>query len=183
MRIIVIGCPRSGFRYIARVFTEAGLPVGHEHWRECGRADYTMTPQKMPVDALVLHQMRKPLDVIGSMQTIQDRSWELLMKHTSANKTHDLIERGMRAYLEWNRIAEAKADYSYRVEDLDDVWDFITSRNMLDIDEPLPDVRRNLNTRKGRYKPLEWEDLEERNLELTEKIVEYYVGLGEGRIL
>lgn len=177
MKIVIIGCPRSGFRFISRVFSEAGFILGHESWMKCGSANWMLTSKPMPADGLVLHQIRHPLDVIGSMQTITNGSWDLLMKHTSARKKHDLIERGMRAYLEWNQIAEAKAVYSYRVEDIDTAWSTIT--DIADMgDVSLSDIRRDLNSRKKKYQRPMWSDLADRDLTLSVEIAKYYRTLG-----
>jgi hypothetical protein len=173
MKVVIIGCPRSGFRYIARVFQEVGLKVEHERWMKNGIADWRMTPEEMPPDVLVLHQLRHPLDTIGSMQTIAAESWELLGKHTSAREKHDLITRGMRAWLEWNKLAELKAHYSYCIEDIDAQWPVIA--NMVGLgDCPLPDVRRDLNSRKKKYTLLSWADLEEKDMILSLDIGMYY---------
>ena len=178
MKLMIIGCPRSGFRYISTVFRKAGLAIGHEVWGADGTANYTLTPRQMPDDAVILHQVRHPLDVIGSMKTINDRSWDILMRDTTARKKHGLIERGMRVYMEWNKLAALRSVLSYRVEDIDTIWSTLAVLVGLG-DVSLPDVKRDLNSRKKLYQRPLWVDLQDRDLGLALEIATYYRTLGE----
>lgn len=77
---VVTGCGRSGTSYAATVLTAAGIPCGHEelfHPRvrslpdfgtRRGDASWLAAPfvSKLPDGTVVLHQVRDPVQVIGS---------------------------------------------------------------------------------------------------------------------
>lgn len=179
--IIIIGCPRSALRFIADTFTQAGLDVKHEQHGEDGIASWKRTNQEPPEGVLVLHQFRDPLATISSMQVISDNSWSYLIEETSAEESQDVVERGMRVYLDWNRLAEERADYSYRVEDIDNEWETLSGLAGVP-GVPLPDVDREKNSRKQKYIPLLWSDLGERDIELSLEIAAYY-GISDYRTI
>jgi len=86
LRFLVTGCSRSGTGYAARLFSEMGIPCGHEaifnihHLRPrhsvppfgqsrwTGDASFLAAPflETLPRPTLVLHQLRHPLAVIRS---------------------------------------------------------------------------------------------------------------------
>lgn len=175
--IIIIGCPRSGLRFIADTFSQAGLDIKHEQRGADGIASWKMTDRALPKDAIVLHQIRDHHDTIGSMQTLLAASWDRLMQATSAKENQDLLERGMRVYLDWNRLAADKAVYSYRVEDIDSEWETISSLAGIP-GVPLPDVGKEKNSRKDKYDPVSSVDLEAINPELSVEVAMYYLMLG-----
>ena len=173
---VIIGCPRSGFSYTTTVLRQAGLMVNHERWDDAGIIGWQMTCEELPSDAVVLHQVRHPLNVIGSMQIISGNSWRLLCEHTSAKMEMEVVERGMRAYLGWNRLAESKAQYSYRVEDIATEWPRICELAGLG-DTPLPGVNKAMNHRRN-YTRQTWADLHDINVDLALDIAAYYRTLG-----
>jgi hypothetical protein len=81
LRYIVAGLPRSGTKYISKVFTSLGLDCGHERhfgydratvervaegiW---GDASWMSAPylKALPSGTVVLHQMRNPINVLNS---------------------------------------------------------------------------------------------------------------------
>jgi len=86
VRFLVTGCSRSGTRYAARVWSELGIPCGHEtvfnifslrpgdpgpaldHPKCVGDASFLAVPflEALPAGTVVLHQLRHPLEVIRS---------------------------------------------------------------------------------------------------------------------
>jgi hypothetical protein len=86
MRFLVTGCSRSGTQYASRLWSELGIPCGHEtlfnilslrpgdpapriddpKWE--GDASFLAVPflESLPAGTVVLHQVRQPLDVIRS---------------------------------------------------------------------------------------------------------------------
>lgn len=91
LRFIVTGCSRSGTGYAARLFSELGIPCGHEaifnihrlrprepaplpdYSRWTGEASFLAAPflEALPRHTLVLHQLRNPLAVIRSHMGIR----------------------------------------------------------------------------------------------------------------
>jgi hypothetical protein len=91
MRFLVTGCSRSGTRYAARLWSELGVPCGHERIfnifslrpgdlgpalddpRYVGDASFLAVPflDGLPADTVVLHQVRHPVEVIRSHMGIR----------------------------------------------------------------------------------------------------------------
>ncbi len=74
----------------------------------------------------VLHQVRHPLKVIGSVLTYKQTTWTKVAKHIDipnqylhAQSIDDEIARAAHYWLKWNKRAHEVADWTYRVEDVD----------------------------------------------------------------
>lgn len=118
--IYVIGCPRSGTTFTSKVFRAAGIDVAHERQGADGVSDWREIVQEIPASAVVLHQVRHPLECITSMQTILKRSFNRLMGTNAIRGTTFSPDRRVevcaRAWLFYNVQCEAIADVSFRVE-------------------------------------------------------------------
>jgi hypothetical protein len=122
MQLAIIGCPRSGTRYITRVLRQLGVDVGHEKLRAAGTADWHLACNDLAAFDLVLHQVRNPLRFVESLTTIRrtTRHWLHLKKHLprGCRLTGDWIADGAAVWYWWNGMAEKKARFTYRVDDL-----------------------------------------------------------------
>ena len=67
---------------------------------------------------LILHQLRSPMDVIASAQTLTDGSLAYIDNKIGIRRYDDRILQGARYWLEWNKAAYRICDFSYRIEDL-----------------------------------------------------------------
>jgi len=149
-RFLVTGCGRSGTTYAASLLTELGAACGHEQvfrpqeilrgevvWPDDvpGEASWMGAPfvQGLPEGTVVLHQVREPLAVVRSflrMRFFEDPSdypeylavARAVLPELGAGAP---LERALRYWLGWNRLAERAAQtrglryLRYRVEDLD----------------------------------------------------------------
>jgi len=157
--IVVTGCARSGTGYMAKVLQAAGLDV--PHFKAAGRdgiSSDVVVPFPCLDDCLVLHQVRYPLNQISSMQTSVWYTWQYLESLIDMEGMN-LQRKCMAYWLNWNTIAQRRADFTYKVEHLDHVWTHICSLAGIE-NKGLPDVPKNTNTRKGTFDPLTWEQLE-----------------------
>ena len=128
--LAVVGCGHSGTFFIAEMFQHLGIDVRHELVGRDGVAGWNFThllraqfPEfGLPRKTVVFHQVRHPLKVISSVQSMLDQTW-IDMQDRAAyrgyswnplNDEHPV--RGMRYYLAWNCFAESIAEYRYRVE-------------------------------------------------------------------
>lgn len=130
LMIIVVGCPRSGTFFISRLFAEHGFDVGHETWGRDGTSCWQLAadddfwrrfdqcPSELRTAHPAVHQVRNPLDVIGSLFTIAESSFDQLSKAMPSAPTNTL-HRAMMAWLYWNRLAQRRASYTYRVENIE----------------------------------------------------------------
>jgi hypothetical protein len=67
---------------------------------------------------VILHQVRAPLDVIASLQTLQAGSFNYIDNKIGINQYDDRILQATRYWIEWNMAAAQMSEYSYRVEDM-----------------------------------------------------------------
>lgn len=182
LRFIVVGTGRCGTGYISQILTRMGIPCGHEwvysphprrnpHIEILGDSSAQAVPFVPDFDGFVFHQVRNPLQVIGSFigfNLFKDYRWhgpdgEFMAQHF--HFTGDELGDAMRYYVEWNQRCERQDRYfRYKVEDIDRAM----LRRMADligvrvedsaIDQALREVPTNCNTRHN-AQPLTWDDL------------------------
>lgn len=63
-----------------------------------------------------VHQVRSPLKVVSSLQTISKTSWDWLFWKMNLKMPDDLVQRGMIVYVTWNEMAARKSIGTYKVE-------------------------------------------------------------------
>ena len=129
-KCLILACPRSGTTYTAKLLCGHGLDFTHEQihgkdgaigWQYVADGKYSdMAGHRS--DRLwdkILHQVRYPLDVIGSMQKHSPQLWDFIASEIDGFPRRDQpIKRRMRFWIEWNRRAEAMASFTYKVEDV-----------------------------------------------------------------
>src|SRR3954470_22545237 len=137
-RFLVTGTFRCGLSYTARVFNRMGIACGHEwvytpdgvrRYPEIailGDASWMGVPFAKEFDGLVIHLVRHPLDVIGSLvgparlrsSLARGPEGEYLARHFVSGG--DLLDDAMRYYVSWNARSERHDAYRRcRLEDLD----------------------------------------------------------------
>jgi hypothetical protein len=138
LRFLVVGTLRCGMEYTAQVLNRMGIACGHgwaytpdrvRRYPEIailGDASPMAVPFAKDFNGLVLHQVRHPLEVIGSLvDAARSRNplthgpeGEFLARHFVARG--DALDDAMRYYVEWNTRCERHDAYRrYRIEDLD----------------------------------------------------------------
>lgn len=194
---LITGFPRSATHYTKTLMNGIGLNVKGE---EYGRTEKINPDEK--VDGVVswqhlnlhkdkidviLHQVRNPLKVLSSSQTLFNNTLRKIFKQIEAPyswgiKLHfrkfDMINEKqllyylMYSWLFWNELIEndKRVVYRYKVEEISNEWSNILDNLSLKKVE-LPEISKETNTRKGKYKNLTIEDLYETDKELTEKII------------
>jgi hypothetical protein len=170
--LVITGCARSGTQWIAKVLTQAGVDVGH--WRmlgEHGISSDLLAPLACLVGGRVLHQVRYPINQIGSMQTTHGYTWRFISQVVRFEKTDSLLQMCMKYWLVWNACAEKVGRYTYRIEDIDNEWHKVKEIAGLSESTEMPDIPRNVNTRAGRYTPITWEILEAEDAELYNRVL------------
>lgn len=70
---------------------------------------------------LVLHQVRAPLAVIGSVLTLSAGSWDYIENKIGVFHLDDPLARAMHYWIEWNDRASQIAAATVRLEDLEEV--------------------------------------------------------------
>lgn len=138
-RFLITGTARSGTLYMATALKAAGINAGHEQVFTPGSVDPVTSPKWKagevswlaapftPIDEMpVLHQVRHPLKVIGSLLRhglVQpgEGSYTLYAyRHLPGLKAlSSAIERAAYYWLHWNDLVTG-AELTYRVEALDE---------------------------------------------------------------
>ena len=193
-RILIVGCGRSGTKYIATLLTKMGLPIGHEYMRKYGIASWPFvfdTDEIPPYTSnlrfkdykykVILHQVRYPLDVIRSFHTVDPKShvWAFIKRYIpNINESDSQTLKCMKYWYYWNLEAEKISSWTYRVEnlynDFDIFCDQIKHPELIKKKHIVKELTKNVNTRKGNtkidYWQITWEDLKHEDSDLCEKI-------------
>ncbi len=183
---LVTGHPRSGTTYARRVFETAGLKVGGEGFgrhRGAETADMQgVVSWRHIVDCrsrftVIAHQVRNPLSVISSAQTLTNGAFRLMFRTAGVparwwlllklRRTFPGVTRrwaatwAMRTWVDWNEYIERDDGVviRYRVEEIAEEWPRITAALGLAGHDFPAEIPRSVNTRKGRYTPLQFDDL------------------------
>lgn len=170
--VLVTGCPRSGTRYIAQLLCACGLDVHHEGMGRDGCSSWCMA---VDTDVRcwgpsangyrfqhVFHQVRDPLPVMSSIYTHEALSWNYNF-HCIPELSRDdsLFVRTAKYWYYWNLAAEKKAELTYRVEDIDFVFEEICTRLNIPVNmEALKKVPREVGKHKRDYaRTFTWADM------------------------
>lgn len=184
-RFIVTGCPRSGTAYTAKLFSALGIRCGHEKvfgiaqaaglkpvdWSGAdGDSSFLAVPFLPVDDAVVLHQVRHPLEFARSVVGIaflSDNRREkpfptIVGRHfPEVYEPERQPERAAVLWRVWNTRAEEHADITYRLEDFD-VPLLLRLGELLELDlsedqaaQALASVPKDVN-RRNRMEKLRW---------------------------
>jgi len=166
---LITGCGRSGTKYITEVLRQCGLDVGHETLGKDGVVSsiwavydsyypsYHHQGPRPHFDT-VLHQVRHPLDTIGSLMTSSAESWYWNARHIPIDPERwSPLRKAEAYYWHWNHLVSHEAVYRYRVEDLVDCWPVVCAFVGLPTDTALPDVPKDTNHRD--HPTVQWKNL------------------------
>lgn len=172
--LLVTGCARSGTTYIAKVLKHCGLKVSHEKISPDGVVSWLMvvTSDSAPygppyVEGAykhIFHQVRCPLKTIASVYCNEPpESWRYIQKFLPQIKNTDsVLIKCVKYWIYWNLLAEAKAEFTYRVEDTEEA--LVTMGEILGIYLP-PEaahlVSKNTNHRAAYEHLYSWCELKE----------------------
>jgi hypothetical protein len=188
-RILITGCGRSGTGYISRLLSSAGLSMGHEAFGLDGISDWHLAVNDEKYEKIekfygcrfdfeiVLHQIRNPLSVISSAQTLNATpevgSWYYIAKHIPCISQNDhVLVKAMKYWVFWNMFAERRAKYTYRIEDIDIELDKIAKLIGVALDTKcLETIPRNINTRG--HSMVTWEQLRELDSAMCDEVIAY----------
>lgn len=172
--VLIIGCGRSGTAYISFILQKCGLEVRQEGFGRDGCAAWHMAvdsdnmpwgTQKGHSFRHVFHQVRDPLDVISSwyINKMSERSWNYIYKNVPQIRPDEpFLAQCAKYWYYWNLAAEKKAEWRYRIEDIELVFDEMSQR----LGVPLSNkvftlVPKDANTRLPITEKVKWSDLKE----------------------
>ena len=157
--VLVIGCARSGTTYMADVFRTCDYRVGHEYLKRNGACSWLMTvdtkqvpwghPRNGAQFKHIFHQVRDPLKTITSCLGEPPASFVFIREHIPEIKPEDsLLTQCAKYWYYWNLKAEAQAEWTYRIEDLEKIWDELEMRLGRKFDKAvLHTIPKTTNTR------------------------------------
>ncbi len=173
--ILVTGCGRSGTQYISKVLNQSGLNVTHEHgmgtdgcvsWLMAARVDWAPWGPlaKRYQFKHIFHQVRDPVKVIQSYyNTPPTTTWEWIAKSIPEIKESDSnLTKCTKYWYYWNLMAEAGAEWTYRIEEIDTVYPIMGRKLGLPFNpQTLERVSRKSNSKGRPNYPISWKVLEE----------------------
>ncbi|MDE3056322.1 MAG: hypothetical protein KGI80_06540, partial [Verrucomicrobiota bacterium] len=133
-KLLVVGCARSGTLYISTLLKNCGMHIRHERMGRDGMStcDFAVLPKigrwnLRPEDYHfdhIFHQIRDPLQVISSTYVTEDiHSWHFIIQHIPQITIQDPhLVKCAKYWYYWNLAAESIAEWSYRLEDLEEKW-------------------------------------------------------------
>lgn len=178
LRLLIIGCPRSGTKYAAAYFQKIGHDIGHERVGKDGVSSwmFAATDNTYPWGVgkktdynfkMIVHQIRHPLQVISSLSTIHNISWKFIAKHINLNPELNDIQKRMKMWIEWNKLCESQTNFRYRIENFDQAVQRIC--NNLHISYKPAKIVKNLNARN--HIDLSWKQLVDADKQLCKEII------------
>lgn len=170
--LLVTGCARSGTGFISAFLKANQLDVGHELDAPFGIVAWTMAPYTHispwgPISKdywfeHIFHQVRHPLKTIASAGNEPPISWNFIRNFVPEIQMNDpKIVKGAKYWFWWNLIAEQRAEWTYRIEDIENQVEEMSARLGVDLDPTLlQNIPTNTNTR---WYPdvYTWEDLKQ----------------------
>ena len=145
-KIIVVGCPRSGTGYASKFFN-----IGHEELNKNGISSWCLVfnnvlygPNLQQVknffknsEVKIYHQVRNPLKVISSFQSMSPRAHDYFIKELNLSNLSSFLEKYIKIWVETNKKCELISEFTYQLENIETTFPDI-----------LPYKNKNYNTRK-----------------------------------
>ncbi len=130
----------------------------------------------------IIHQVRNPIKVISSSQTLSVGSWQFMNRYIKLPQTNDPVIFAMYSWVNWNCLIEnlivnsKVSSIRIRIEDIQDKY--VDLYNFLEIDNliNLPIIDKKTNTRE--YQHLISSDMQSRAPELFNKMLKLAIKYG-----
>lgn len=174
-RLLITGCARSGTSFIAQALKKTGYILGHEVVRRDGVSSWIMAVDAKEVPEgdgrsgyvfdHIFHQVRHPLKVISSLHfshSPENKVWDYILSHTPEISPQDPpIVKCAKYWYYWNLKAEAGSEWTYKIEEIDQVWDEFCRRIGKNLGRKgLAETAKDFNS-VGAVPDLTWKDLQE----------------------
>lgn len=169
--LLITGCARSGTTYISNFLCQSGVDVPHERVGKEGCVSWMMAADTIhapwgPGSATfafehTFHQVRDPLKSISSLAMEPEQAWEFVRANVPEIQIDDsLLTKCAKYWIYWNMMAEQKAEWTYRIEDLSKVVGEMEARLGRSLKREL--LNKLSKTTNGRYhdkKQYTWKNL------------------------
>lgn len=172
--LLVVGCGRSGTAYMTSFLKQAGVQVRHEQMGEDGSVSWLLTartdwapwgPLSADYDfAHVFHQVRNPIKMIQSFYNSPPlATWNWISYVIPEIELSDPdLTKCVKYWIYWNKMAEAQAEWTYRIEDFDNCYKEFGERLGIALScEDVKAIAKDTNTRGVPQHPITWEILKD----------------------
>lgn len=171
--LLITGCGRSGTAYIQEFLSASGLGITHEKtmgdhgcvsWllaADCDWAPWGPLSKKYTFDH-IFHQVRGPCKVIQSFYNHPPlATWKWIASVIPEIKLSDPpLTKAAKYWYYWNLMAESKAEWTYRIEDIDTVYQEMGRRLGMPLSgKVLKTIPKDKNTRGKPNRPITWQVL------------------------
>jgi len=183
--LLVTGCGRSGTNYMAEVLNQSGYDIKHEKPGVDGCVSWPMAvdsyspwgPMSNDRFEHVFHQVRNPLNVINSwivnIEDLNRDEWKFIRNHVpQIHPTDSLIVSATKYWIYWNKLAESRSEWRYKIEEFKDNLPEFMERSgiIVDVDQ-MEKISTSYNSWKKITTKLTWSMLkQELPLELYEEL-------------
>lgn len=170
--ILVVGCGRSGTKYMAKFLQASGLDVGHEKMGKDGSVSWLMSAiiDWAPWGPLskdfhfrhIFHQVRNPVKMIQSFYNIPPlATWEWISEVIPEIKPSDsVLTKSAKYWLYWNLMSEKRAEWTYRIENFDKEYKEMGRRLGITFNEQtLQSISKKTNAKNNSIRLLSWKIL------------------------
>lgn len=161
--LLITGCSRSGTSFTTLFLQANGLQVEHEIDGRDGIVSWIMavdsktTPWETPWGPgsrdyrfkHIFHQVRNPLKTIASVSNEPFKAWKYITAYIPQIKMEDPpLVKAAKYWIYWNQKAEKKAEWTYRLEDIDKKVEEMSKRLGIPLNkELLAQIPKDTNTR------------------------------------
>ena len=166
--LLIAAFPRSGTKYTAKILQQVGLDINHEVLRADGSVSWfhILFDEEIKYQH-IFHQVRHPLDAISSSQELDDGFIDYMGRFVLVpdKKEAPGFIRRAHAWLGWNRFISSKAEFCFRVEEMEKILPEISYRTGRVFSASLQGLI-DFTWWDGpkEYKKITWDDLEKEKL-------------------
>jgi hypothetical protein len=183
--LLITGCGRSGTTYIVKLLEKNGIILGHERIKKDGTGSWyaavngVINPFLRPGEKKgdfsgpfecqyhkchfqhIFHQVRDPLSVISSWYYNRMKAWEFIYANVPQIKRHEPhLAKCAKYWYYWNLKAEKIAEWRYRIEDINKIFEEMAQRLKRPLDRStLKLIEKDSNARNKDFNSITWKDL------------------------
>ena len=173
-KLLITGCGRSGTGYMSAILKKSGYDILHERLGKEGLVSWPMAvnyisssePSLNDSFEHTFHQVRHPLLVMTSwihtVNNVRHPEWGFVRQHIPEIRlTDSLMVHCAKYWYYWNLLAEKKAEWRYRIEDLNQIFpEFMLRSGLILNANALKEIPPNYNTWRFASHKLNWDHLE-----------------------
>ena len=120
--VLILSCARAGSLFMAQTARNAGLQFGHEEVLADGGVGWKLMLnwQMRMRRCRAIHQVREPWAAISSLSAgwLDEKWWAKAGAVLGWPRMFPVVYRPAMYWVMWNELCDARAEWTYRVEDV-----------------------------------------------------------------